>query len=67
MLSAATQIMPSRCVGFNLSGWIPCSLLRRICSFTEVRHSRMLLAGIQAMSGLTPARDMRGDDPSGFG
>ena len=32
MLSAANQIMPSRCLGFNLS----------------VRHSRILLAGIQA-------------------
>jgi len=41
-------------------GWIPRSLLRRICSFTEVRHSRMLLAGIQPMF-----ETRGGDDPCG--
>jgi hypothetical protein len=35
-------------------GWILRSLLREICSITEIRHSRMFLAGIQGMLGLDP-------------
>ena len=33
-------------------GWILRRLLREIFSITEVRHSRMFLAGIQGMLGL---------------
>ncbi len=37
-----------------ITGLIPRSLLRRIYFLSEVRHSRMLLAGIQAKLGLDP-------------
>jgi hypothetical protein len=40
---------------FNLCGSIPRSLLRNTNSQSiKVRHSRMLLAGIQAKLGLDP-------------
>ena len=45
---------------FYISGSIRRSLWRKICTFPEVRHSRMLFSGNPGMFGLDPRQKHSG-------